>query len=111
MSLRAKLLFAQLPLAMALVLLGVVAVWGVSALSHQSELILKDNYRSVLAAQRMKESIERLDSAAIFIVAGERNRAEPQIAEHLKKFAAELQVQENNVTEFDQREDVATKTL
>jgi two-component system, NtrC family, sensor histidine kinase KinB len=111
MSLRAKLLLAQLPLALALVLLGVVAVWRVSALSHQSELILKDNYRSVLAAQRMKESIERLDSAAIFIVAGERNRAEPQIAEHLKKLAAELQVQENNVTEFDQREDVATKTL
>ncbi|HEV2971984.1 MAG TPA: ATP-binding protein [Pirellulales bacterium] len=111
MSLRAKLLLAQLPLALALVLLGVVAVWRVSALSHQSELILKDNYRSVLAAQRMKESIERLDSAAIFIVAGERNRAEPQIAEHRNKFAAELQVQENNITEFDQREDVATKTL
>ena len=62
MSLRAKLLLAQLPLALALVLVGVVAMWSVSMLSDLSQLILKDNYRSVLAAERMKESIERLDT-------------------------------------------------
>ena len=50
-TLRAKLLLAQAPLAVALVLVGVVsgethrARWGASP-----ELILKDNYRSVLAA-------------------------------------------------------------
>ena len=111
MSLRAKLLLAQLPLALALVAVGVVAIWSASMLSDQSQLILKDNYQSVLAAERMKESLERLDSASIFIVAGERTRAEPQAAEHLVKFEQQLRLQENNVTEFDRGEDVATATL
>jgi NtrC-family two-component system sensor histidine kinase KinB len=111
MSLRTKLLLAQLPLALALVAVGVVAIWSVSMLSDQSQLILRDNYQSVLAAERMKESLERLDSAAIFIVAGERTRAEPQASEHLVKFEQQLRVQENNITEFDRGEDVATATL
>ena len=111
MSLRAKLLLAQLPLALALVAVGVVAIWSASMLSDQSQLILKDNYQSVLAAERMKESLERLDSASIFIVAGERTRAEPQAAEHLVKFEQQLRLQENNITEFDRGEDVATAAL
>jgi signal transduction histidine kinase len=111
MSLRSKLLLAQLPLALALVVVGVVAMWSVSMLSDLSQLILRDNYQSVLAAERMKESLERLDSAAIFIVAGERSRAEPQAAEHLEKFEKQLKVQEQNITEFDQHEDVATSRL
>ncbi|HKD36751.1 MAG TPA: MCP four helix bundle domain-containing protein, partial [Pirellulales bacterium] len=111
MSLRAKLLLAQLPLALALVAVGVVAMWSVSMLSDLSQLILRDNYQSVLAAERMKESLERLDSAAIFIVAGERSRAEPQAAEHLGKFEQQLKIQEQNITEYDQHEDVATAKL
>jgi NtrC-family two-component system sensor histidine kinase KinB len=88
-----------------------VAIWSTSMLSDQSQLILRDNYQSVLAAERMKESLERLDSASIFIVAGERTRAEPQAAEHLVKFEQQLRLQENNITEFDRGEDVATATL
>jgi signal transduction histidine kinase len=111
MSLRAKLLLAQLPLALALVLVGVVAVESISALSDQSQLILKDNYRSVLAAQRMKESIERLDSAALFKLTGHAKRGEAQLAEHRKRFEEELRIQEQNITEFDRNEDGATKKL
>jgi two-component system, NtrC family, sensor histidine kinase KinB len=111
MSLRAKLLLAQLPLALALVVVGVVAMWSVSMLSDLSQLILKDNYQSVLAAERMKESLERLDSAAIYIVAGERSRAEPLTTEHLEKFEQQLKLQEQNITEYDQHEDDATAAL
>ena len=80
-------------------------------LSDLSQLILRDNYQSVLAAERMKESLERLDSAAIYIVAGERSRADPLAAEHLEKFEQQLRIQERNITEFDQGEDVATSKL
>ncbi len=111
MSLRAKLLLAQLPLALALVLVGLVAVKSITALSDQSQLILKDNYRSVLAAQRMKESLERLDSAALFKLAGDAERSDAQIADHAQKFEDELRVQEQNITEFDRNEDGVTKKL
>ena len=55
MSLRLKLLLALVPLGLALVVVGVSAVWSLAALGTESQLILSDNYRSVLAAQRMQE--------------------------------------------------------
>ena len=71
MNLYRKLLLAQAPIALALAIVGVVSVIVVSFLGSHSQTILKDNYRSVLAAQRMKEVIERMDSGALFIAAGQ----------------------------------------
>jgi signal transduction histidine kinase len=99
MTLRAKLLLAQAPLGLALVALGVVAVWSVSSLGERTRTIFQENYRSVLAAQLMKESIERLDSAALFIPLGRGDLAEPQIRENRRRFEAKLRVQEGNITE------------
>jgi two-component system, NtrC family, sensor histidine kinase KinB len=99
MTLRARLLLAVAPLGAALVVLGVVSVLSVTRLGESSSRILTDNYRSVLAAQRMKESIERLDSAALFLVAGERDRARAQAEPNQARFEAELEIQESNLTE------------
>ena len=74
MNLYKKLLLAQAPIALALAIVGVVSVIVVSFLGSHSQTILKDNYRSVLAAQRMKEASERMDSAALFIAAGQRDK-------------------------------------
>ena len=68
MTLRTKLLLAQAPLAIVLALVCILSVVIISSLGSHSQTILKDNYRSVLAAQRMKESIERMDSAALFLL-------------------------------------------
>jgi signal transduction histidine kinase len=99
MTLRAKLLLAQAPLGAALVGLGVVAILTVTSLGETSSRILADNYRSVLAMQRMKESLERMDSAAMFVVAGEREKGVAQAEKHEEPFEAELRVQEGNITE------------
>ena len=99
MTLRGKLLLAQAPLGVALAVLGVVAVATISSLGAQSRLILKDNYRSVLAAQRMKEAIERMDSAAMFMLVGKTDLAQRQAAENRPRFETELKVQEGNITE------------
>ena len=74
MMLRAKLLFAQLPLAAALILVGFVAVRTTQTLGSGAQAILQDNYRSVLAAQRMKDSLETLDGAAATLVVGRSKR-------------------------------------
>jgi PAS domain S-box-containing protein len=109
MSLRAKLLLAQLPLAIALAIIGYIAVRSVSQLGDSAQTILKDNYASVLAAQQMKESVERLDSGALFIPAGQAKRGRAQVAEHLDLFERQLKIQEANITEPG--EDGATATL
>ena len=75
MTLRGKLVLAQAPLALALVAVGVVSTLTTTRLGERSRLILADNYRSVLAAQRMKESLERLDTKALVVLSGHRAEA------------------------------------
>jgi signal transduction histidine kinase len=104
MNLYRKLLLAQVPLALALAIVGIFSIVVISYLGTHSQTILKDNYRSVLAAQRMKEAIERMDSAALFIVAGERQKGIEQAGKNRPVFEAELKVQEGNITEAGETE-------
>ncbi len=100
MSLRTKLLLALSPLLMAL---GIVVIAGgitTLALGKSSRRIFDENYRSVLAAQRMKESVERIDSAALFAVAGRPDVGAEQAALSRRRFEEELRVEELNFTEI-----------
>lgn len=105
MTLRAKLLLAQAPLGVALALVCVLSVVMISSLGSHSQTILKDNYRSVLVTQRMKEALERLeDSGPLFLLAALRDEEIQQAAEYRQQFENELQVQEGNITEPGERE-------
>ncbi|MGO9065034.1 MAG: ATP-binding protein [Myxococcaceae bacterium] len=104
MTLRTRLLLAQGPLALALALVGVSAVATLADLGKSGQRILSDNYRSVLAAQRMKEAIERIDSAALFLLIGEDARGLRQAQENRPRFESELKVEEQNITEPGEQE-------
>jgi len=104
MSLYKKLLLAQTPIALALAVVGIFSVVAISYLGSHSQGIMKDNYRSVLAAQRMKEAIERMDSAALFMVAGQQQKGVEQGEKYRPIFEAELKVQEGNITERGEKE-------
>jgi NtrC-family two-component system sensor histidine kinase KinB len=104
MNLYKKLLLAQTPIALALAVVGMFSVVAISYLGSHSQGIMKDNYRSVLAAQRMKEAIERMDSAALFMVAGQQQKGVEQGEKYRPVFEAELKVQEGNITERGEKE-------
>lgn len=108
MNLRGKLLLAQIPVGLALALVGLVAILAVSLLGTSSQEILSENYRSVLAAQRMKESLERVDSAALFFATGRKELSLQPAAANRKRFEAELRIEETNITEPGEREAAAT---
>ena len=99
-----KILLAEAPIVFALLLVCVFSVVVVSYLGSHSQTILKDNYRSVLAAQRMKEAIERMDSGALFIVAGQRDKGIEQTERFRPMFESELKVQESNITESGEKQ-------
>ncbi len=107
MTLRAKLLLAQAPLALVLALFGVASVGTISSLGHSPELILKDNYRSVRAAERMLRSLELLEAEALARSIG--RAGESDAAANLRRFEAELALQEHNITEPG--EDAVTRLL
>lgn len=109
MTLRTKLFLAQLPLVVALFFLGTLSTVTTSRIGDSSQTILKDNYRSVLAVQKMKESLERMDSAAFFVIEGRRQEAEDILLDHRSRFETELALQKSNITEKDELE--ATRRL
>lgn len=104
MTLRGKLVLAQVPLALALVVVGVVSAVVTTRLGERARLILADNYRSVLAAQRMKESLERLDSQALILLSERTQDQAVPFAAQRELFEKELVVQEGNLTELGEPE-------
>ena len=107
MTLRIKLLLALLPFALVLVALGWLSAGTVTTLGDAAQLILEANYRSVLVAQNMKETLERIDSAALFLVAGRRERGLDQARVNEGRFESELRLQEGNITEPGEAEATA----
>ncbi len=107
MTLRSKILLAQLPLAAALLAVGVAGALVAASLERDSDAVLRDNYQSVIAAQRMGEALERVDSGALFIVIRDRAPGRELIAKNIPRFERELRVEEGNITEPGEAEAAA----
>ncbi len=106
MSLRSKLLFSYLIFVAALVVLGGWSAWRLREMGGVSRRIISNNYDSVVAAQEMKESLERQDSAALFALLGARQKAITQLREHRARFDANFQKAESNITELGEPESI-----
>jgi two-component system, NtrC family, sensor histidine kinase KinB len=104
MSLRTKLLFGYLIFVAALVVLGGWSAWRLREMGGVSRRIIANNYDSVVAAQEMKESLERQDSAALFALLGARDKAMTQLRDHRARFDANFQKAANNITELGEPE-------
>src|SRR5262245_12001955 len=109
MSMRSKLAVGFAPLAIAMIIISVAGGFFLTRLGRSSEQVLKDNYRSVLALQRMTDSVEALDSTALFVIAGRSDLAGQETEQHRKRFEEELAIQEGNLTESG--EEAATRKL
>lgn len=81
-----------------LIFLGAESISLLSALGSDIDVILRENYRSVIACERMKESLERMDSAALFTLGGEVERGRALAAQHRPRFEEALQTELNNIT-------------
>src|SRR5262245_8122509 len=99
MNLRNKLLLSFLIFIAALVALGVWSALSLRELGEVSRHIISSNYDSVVAAQDMKESLERMDSAALFLLLGNRDRAMAQLNNHRALFDAAFEKASENITE------------
>jgi len=108
MSLRARLLTGYGIFIAALVALGAWSAWRLHDMGKVSRRIISENYDSVLAAQEMKESLERQDSAALFILLGARERGLAQLREHRARFDQNFTTAAHNITEMGESAAIAT---
>jgi two-component system, NtrC family, sensor histidine kinase KinB len=99
MSLKRKLAFSY---GLMILIIVAVSAWSIFSAVHLGraiDVILVNNYKSILAAENMKEALERIDSSAMFFLASHSGKARQQFTENAKRFAGEFQVAADNITE------------
>ena len=99
MSLRFRLIGLFVALLAALAGLGAWSAWRLWDMGAVASHIVADNYESVQAAQRMKDSVERQDAAVLLATTGARDAATGQPADHRQRFDAALAAAAANITE------------
>ncbi len=99
MSIRTKLFFGYLVFTATLVLLGAWSAWHLREMGGVSRNIIANNYDSVIAAQDMRDSLERQNAAALFALLGHREQALGRLDESRKRFDASFGSAAHNITE------------
>jgi len=103
-NLRIQLVASHLAIVALMTVVMALAVVTFFHLGRSINRILRDNYDSVIAAEDMKESLERIDSAATFYLAGQTGKARQQYQANLPIFEKWLNVEEHNVTEVGEQQ-------
>jgi len=98
-NIRTKLFIGYLIFTATLVILGVWSAWHLREMGGVSRNIIANNYDSTVAAQDMRDSLERQSSAALFALLGQQERALAQLTEYRRRFDASFQRAANNITE------------
>jgi NtrC-family two-component system sensor histidine kinase KinB len=98
-NIRTKLFIGYLTFTATLVILGAWSAWHLREMGGVSRNIIANNYDSTVAAQDMRDSLERLNSAALFALLGQQERALSQLSEYRRKFDASFKRAANNITE------------
>jgi len=98
LSLRQKLALGFGGLLLIIAAIGIHNITRITALGQSIDVILRENYRSVIACQEMKEALERMDSGAVFVLLGAEQKGNDQIARNEARFEKALQVELGNVT-------------
>jgi signal transduction histidine kinase len=98
LGLRTKLALGFVVLLAILLAVGVESISLLDRLGGSIDVILRENYKSVIACERMKESLERMDSGALFALAGEAGQGRALVAQNRPRFEEALKTELGNIT-------------
>ena len=70
LGLRQKLSLGFGGLLAIILIIGILSILNLSKLGGSIDVILKENYQSVIACQQMNEALERMDSGILFTLTG-----------------------------------------
>ena len=97
-GIRQKLVLGFGGLLLIVAAMGVLTIRQIDALGGAIDVILKQNYRSVIACQEMTESLERIDSGVLIIFAGHDHEGVGTVREYEQAFRTALRVELGNIT-------------
>lgn len=78
--------------------IGIQSINRFNQLGKSIDVILRENYRSVIACQQMKEALERTDSGTLFLLLGYEKEGKDLVTKNIELFKAAMEVESNNLT-------------
>lgn len=106
MTLRWRILLTLLPLLALLAVVGGLAAALLHRVGDSIDLILRENYASVVAMERLNEALERIDSSFQFALAGEEKKAGDQYKDNWPGYDQQLKIEQQNITVDGEQEQV-----
>jgi NtrC-family two-component system sensor histidine kinase KinB len=97
-QLRHKLFLGFGGLLLIILAIGLQSIVRLTELGQSIDVILRENFRSVIACQQMKESLERIDSGLLFVLLGRTDEGTRLVKENIPLFEKALQVELDNIT-------------
>jgi len=98
MTLNRRLLFGLTPLLLIFLGVGIYAIHLFSRLGGAIDVILRENYASVVASQNMKEAAERMDSGLLFALNGEEQKGRDLFKQSIPVFEKNSDIESKNIT-------------
>lgn len=112
LGLRHKLSLGLGGLLLIIVIGGIQSIIQFKELGQSIDVILRENYRSVVACQEMKEALERIDNGILIIFLGKLQDGRERIRNNEAIFDKALDIELHNITVPGEREMAAAlKTL
>jgi NtrC-family two-component system sensor histidine kinase KinB len=97
-GLREKLSLGFGGLLLIILIIGGQSIVQFGELGQSIDVILRENYRSVVACQEMKEALERMNSGILFVLLGHDGEGRELIHTNEERFGKALQAELNNIT-------------
>jgi PAS domain S-box-containing protein len=97
-GLRQKLSLGFGGLLLIILIIGGQSIFQFRELGQSIDVILRENYQSVVACQQMKEAIERMDSGILFVLLGYDEEGGKLIRTNEERFEKALEVELGNIT-------------
>ena len=107
LGIRQKLSLGFGGLLLIILIIGIQSIIQLTRLGVSIDVILRENYRSVIACQEMKEALERMDSGILFTLLGYSQEGTEFIRKNESVFENALQTELNNITLPGEREKAA----
>jgi signal transduction histidine kinase len=98
MTLNRRLLLGTAPVLLIFVGVGIYAIFLFSKLGGAIDVILRENYQSVVASQNMKESAERMDSGLLLMLGGEEAKGKNLFQQYIPVFEKNSDIESHNIT-------------
>jgi len=97
-SLRTRIFLTLVPLLALLAIVGAAGVVLIYRLGGRIDDILRENYDSVRAMERLNEALDRIDSSFVFALAGKEDIAQRQYHKNWKAYLQSLDEERRNIT-------------